>query len=429
MSRQQPVLDFVVEWSPDAVSVFDPRLRSKNSFRNLIDASGSLGAGKSVRVAISRRSSFIRAVRVPDAPKAEVVQMLGLAAGTHLPLPPHETSFDVRLTGDLNSEGRLGIIGAVRSDDLRDLHAQLQAAHWQAVDILPAALGSILVAEQASHPSCAVVQKNDEGWAIDLIVDGELRYSRTLPASLPTTSIDEEVSRTYAAAQLSCSALVTAGGLALSGASRRIEQSSLELLASPQADNLGLHVELREILQARQASARASRLRWAGLLLTAAVLLAGYAINDRTSAQAAVSRQKALWAVADRKANALKTDQDGKLAALQAMQGGLDRGFHPAQRMSDVLTVVSNLAPNGLWLTGVGIERGKPLLIRGTATTSEAVSAYVKALSAEKRLRDVRLVFANNGTIEQRPVVQFSISAFAVGNLPLNDNPVVGKSK
>lgn len=429
MSRLPNGIDFVIEWSPSMATVFDPAVAQERPYGSLGMAVEAMGHSKTVRVAISRRSSFIKAVRVPDASRAEVVQMLTLTASSHLPLPASEIAFDIRLTEDVNDEGRLAVIGAVRSEDLKVLNAQLMEAGWVASDILPAAAGSILVAIKAGQRDCAIVQKSAEGWSIDLVFDGELRYSRTLPSNLPAESLEEEVNRTFAAAQLPLAPIVAAGGLSLPFVSVRANASSLELLASPQADELGLHVELPEIVLARRARARSNRLRAAWLMVAGAAALAVYAYSDRAGLQAKVNQQIAIWQIADRKTTNLKSNVDALVVAGQAMQKDLDRGFRPAQRVSDVLTVVSNAAPQGVWLSGIGFERGKPLLIRGTAINSEAVTSYVNALSAEKRLRDVRLVFANNGTIEQRPVVQFSISGFAVGNLPLNDNPTPGRPR
>ena len=70
-------------------------------------------------------------------------------------------------------------------------------------------------------------------------------------------------------------------------------------------------------------------------------------------------------------------------------------------------------------MTGVTLERGKLIQIRGTAKTSEIVSQYMLMLQAEPQLRDVRLVFANNAAIETNQVVQFRYSAFTVCKLPL----------
>jgi Tfp pilus assembly protein PilN len=79
----------------------------------------------------------------------------------------------------------------------------------------------------------------------------------------------------------------------------------------------------------------------------------------------------------------------------------------------------SNRIPEGAWLNGFSLERGKLLQVRGTSKSSETVSEYMRNLQAEPRLRDVRLVSANNAAIETNQVVQFSVSAFPVGNLPL----------
>jgi hypothetical protein len=97
----------------------------------------------------------------------------------------------------------------------------------------------------------------------------------------------------------------------------------------------------------------------------------------------------------------------------------LDLAFEPKQRLGDVTFLVNNLCPEGLWLTGLTIERGKLALIRGTAINGEAVYKYLDRLTTQDRFRDVKLVFANNGQIEKVSVVQFSISAHVVGNLPL----------
>jgi Tfp pilus assembly protein PilN len=113
---------------------------------------------------------------------------------------------------------------------------------------------------------------------------------------------------------------------------------------------------------------------------------------------------------------------EGRLSAAKSSLKDLNIAFNPAQPISDVLTLVSNSVPDGAWLTGVTFERGKPLLIRGTALEGSAVTSYVEALALNERLRDVQLVFANNAEIEGTPVVQFSISAHVVGNLPLADS-------
>ncbi|RYG87892.1 hypothetical protein EON77_01475, partial [bacterium] len=99
----------------------------------------------------------------------------------------------------------------------------------------------------------------------------------------------------------------------------------------------------------------------------------------------------------------------------------LERAFTPAQRTSDVTLTVTSLLPADAWITGLTQDKGKPIQIRGTALTSSGVSTFLRALGTQKRFRDVKLSFANVGEIETKPVVNFAITAFPVGNIPLED--------
>ncbi len=65
------------------------------------------------------------------------------------------------------------------------------------------------------------------------------------------------------------------------------------------------------------------------------------------------------------------------------------------------------------------MERGKPLTFRGTAISDQAVKTFLDGLAVTDRLREVKLLFANNATIEETPVVNFSVQATLVGNLPM----------
>jgi Tfp pilus assembly protein PilN len=95
------------------------------------------------------------------------------------------------------------------------------------------------------------------------------------------------------------------------------------------------------------------------------------------------------------------------------------RAFEPAQPLSDLAAVVDDSLPPGAWLTGLSIERGKPLQMRGAARTADDVARFMDTLGATSRFRDVKLVFANSARIDETPVVQFSVTAVGVGNLPM----------
>ena len=120
----------------------------------------------------------------------------------------------------------------------------------------------------------------------------------------------------------------------------------------------------------------------------------------------------------------LRADRDkaSKLAGdANTKAGRFKTILSPAQTSSEVLTLVSSRIPQGAWITGISYDRGKPVLIRGTALTSEAVTAYLDALNTEPRFKDAKLVFANNASIEESVVVNFSISLRAIGNVPLDE--------
>ena len=96
-------------------------------------------------------------------------------------------------------------------------------------------------------------------------------------------------------------------------------------------------------------------------------------------------------------------------------------------RSSDIVSVVGDSLPPGTWLTGLGVERGKRLQIRGTAKSPGDVPRVVHALGVSPRFRDVRLVFANSVPIGKARLVEFDISAVCVGNLPLSEPDKTGE--
>ena len=409
----------VIEWSPSRVTVYDPQTRHYATGASITEMLPYIGEGKTVVVALSRRSSFVRTVRVPDAPKAQVAQVLKLQLGTLLPIAGHEAAFDFRLTKDANSEGRLAIIAAVQSDTLRQLTRDLKEAGLTAHCIVPTAFGSWLLTRTLEIPQCAVVEHTPEGLAIDVVADDELRYTRVVPFPTDKEEIEAEICRTFSIAHVPCSTIVAAAGLTFHGADTTVATRPLEIFSTPLLSKLNISIELPEAIEARERKAVTTRARIA-ILLWVATLTGGLLVfADRADAAAKVRASQSLFVA---EMNKLKSkDSSYKIVAddQSKMQSDLQAAFAPAQRMSDILTTIDGAVPQNVWLTGITLERGKQVLIRGTAMTSDQVASYVQTLAAEPRLRDVKLVFANNATIEQTPIVQFSIQAHAVGNLPI----------
>jgi Tfp pilus assembly protein PilN len=406
----------VVEWSPNVISWVDANhgLRSASSFA---DAAPNL-PGKDVVVAVSRRSAFVRAYRVPNAAKADVRRILQVQIGQLFPVPANELAFDFHMTQEVNGEGRLAIVAAMRSSDLHQLLSQAKAAGLRVTRVVPASFGSPMLAKNLGFESAAVVHRTEEGLAIDLVAAGELRYSRV--ASLPAAAlaIDMEVSRTFAAAVMSCAPTIAAGGLTIPDAEASTGGWALETLGT---GHLDINLETEERLAARERGKQLQRLRLSLVIMGAALVVLTQQFFRYSDAEKLASAGDARWKGQINHLNKIASTENSKAADLNLVRTAIDRGFRPAQSVGDIITAATNAAPQGIWLTGISLERGKDLILRGIVTNGDGVSKYQRALADQDRFRNVTLVFAHNTEIDNTPVVQFSISAFPVGNLPLTD--------
>ncbi|MBC8065799.1 MAG: PilN domain-containing protein [Chlorobia bacterium] len=418
----------VVEWSPAGVVGFDPATKQFTKADSLSELAGTYGGG-SIIAAVSRRSTFVKAVRVPNAGASEINMILQTQMATMFPVPLHELAYAFRLSDDINAEGRLAIVAAMRESDLQSLYIDAKAGGLKVERVIPAAFGSMLLADSLGHKNAAVVQETSEGLAIDLVAEGELRYSRVAPMPANSELIEAEVERSFQGVGLSSAPIVAAGGFPFAQADQSTNVSTLEALATLPMEKIGLSLETRETRDSREKARQGSRTRLAVFMCAAAGLLALLVFVERSEAAEKLRVSNAKW---QKELSGRRTDAtrlEGEVAKLQATVQTLKRAFAPAQLPADVFTTVSNHAPKNLWLTGTTFERGKIMYVRGTSATSEALSDYLQELTTEPRLRDVKLVFANNAEIEKTPVVQFSIQAFPVGNLPLVDPKKKGAKK
>jgi len=107
----------VVEWSPTAVRTVSTG-GPVQVFPNLEAASRAMGGGPVV-LALGRRSVFFRVVPLPTAPKADLRRLLDMQAGTLFPLPAGEAAFDVQPSDEIGPEGRLSLVAAIGSQELK----------------------------------------------------------------------------------------------------------------------------------------------------------------------------------------------------------------------------------------------------------------------------------------------------------------------
>jgi len=399
--------DLAIQWTSRGVTVYDARTRSTSHSLDGL-------SGRTSILALGRRNVFLKATRLPNAAPEELRQILSVRIGELFPLPAASLAFDFIGSDDVADGGRLFMVAAVPAAELRTATDQLRDAGIKVVRTVPAALGSVGVAQELGMAEAGIVQPTDEGVAIDIVSHGLVAYSRVVGAG---AEIAADVCRTFTVAGLPCKDIVAAGGIALPDSDRQTLHHSLEALTSGPLPELDLI--LPEVRFAREKAKRTGKQRQAGLLALSAAVMGMFVWNTWDEASAVVRRQETRDAAKLRQFNGVLKAKEADAAKAAALESQLKRAFEPGQTLADLMKVVSNRTPDGVWLSGISVERGKPIQIRGTSRNSQGVADYVKMLSAQPRLRDVKLVFANDAKIDETPVVQFSVSAVGVGNLPV----------
>jgi Tfp pilus assembly protein PilN len=379
-------------------------------FADAAAAGRALGGGP-ILLAVSRRSSFFRTIALPNAARSDLKRLLEVQAASIFPLPVSELAYDFQQTDETGPEGRTTLVAAMPGHELVRAFEEVQSAGFTITKVIPTAMGSPLVAASHGLRDAVIAEKTAEGLCLDVVTDGLLRVTRI---ALADSDIEEEARR--------AASLVDAIDLPLLDVSTSNSSGTpLSALVGPQSSTISLDLEPRSIQEARDKKQKATQQRFALLMAVAAVCLVGLVWADRSDAEAKVAQDRTKM-----NASVSKLKREQQVAESDALnqlanQEVLNRAFKPAQPLSDLVVLVTSEVPPGLWITGISVERGKSLSIRGTATSSQAVATYLDKLGRSERLRDVRLVFSNNATIEERQVVQFSIASFPVGNLPLSE--------
>lgn len=401
-----------IEWCGKTWRVFDAQTGSTAEYA--VGDSLPFG-GREAILGVGRRNAFVRSVRVPNGSPDEIRMILGMRLAELFPSINGELAYDFQLTSDVNAEGRLAVLAAIPASELRTVLENLRQQSIRVTKTVPVALGAGLAASNAGLQDAILTEERSDGVTLDVVVGGELRASRI---ATPGTAIEVELKRTASLASAEVLPVITVGGVNLPS-DHTSSRGALESLVAPGADRNRISLELPEA-KAQKEKAGAQRYLRLGLILVLTAILAGYFIvDDRSSATAAVNKEKSRYANAMKKLKAAQSSAETALSSLSALDNTLTLAFAPAQKISDMVTLVSNSLPKGAWLTGISAERGKPLLIRGTALDRGAVDTFISRLRNEARLRNLKLLFANGQKIEDVDVVQFSIEAFPVGNLPI----------
>ncbi|HWD37545.1 MAG TPA: PilN domain-containing protein [Fimbriimonas sp.] len=413
MSKGSHNAGLVIEWSPKRIVAYDVQARSMKSYD---DPKLLPYAGRTALLAISRRSVFVRAARVPNAAPEDIRTVVQVKLAELFPVPPTDLAYDFLLLPDINAEGRLAMIVAMPVSELRKAKEQMASAGIKVLRTLPVALGSAMLAESLGLKDAAVVEKMDEVASVDIVTGGVLRYSRVVA---PTAPIEVEISRTFNAAGLTCTSVIAAGGVQVGEADVSSLSTALEALALSNPDRLKIDLQLPETVAARELAARKRRQMVAGLFLAVSLGISYNAWSSYLDEKARIDQEKANYVKNLVPITKEQKDEEAFAAKQRSIEATLAHAFAPAQKMGDIVLEAANLAPSDVWLTGFNLERGKELTLRGTSKTEEGIPAYVAALNNDRRFRNVKLVNSNHGEIEKIPVVEFNISAFPIGNLPI----------
>lgn len=423
MSRPSGLPPLVALWSPSSVKVYDPSTRQTVEAPSLGLLASRIPAGRDLVVGIRQRNAFIRTLPAPNVPRVELARIISLRLVPLLPVGGHEYVSGFRVGGGAQGQPRVAIVGAVRADLLKTVHTQAKEAGLNLRAILPFAFAAWLLAKERNISDCAVVESEGDTMSIDLIRHGELCYSRSIPAPESDAEFQAELDLTFRIADVDPLPVLAAGETNVLA-----EATDPRPLIHQFADTGAVDRWLFSLEPLESTIARESRKRRfvAGRAIASAVFAVVFGAYVALSAHVQLVRNaetmQGYAARQDKAANDAKASEKTARAVHDSYKV-VDRAFHPAQPFSDVIRILdANCSPES-WFTGLTLERGKVLLIRGNAMDLKTIAKYVAELSKSRRFRGVTLVFTHRATVAKKTVVQFAISARVVGNLPLDQVP------
>ena len=413
MSADQPIP--VIEWSRNGVRAYDPLADQTVVGADAGEALAKIGHPPVVGLCLGRRASFVREFYTPNVSREDARTVIQLQLEQLFPLDPADVAFDFWPSDELTSEGRITTVAAASGETLRAARKAVEEAGAKIAWSAPSAVGSASLAGDAAE--AVIVDAHNGDLTLDVVKRGKVVHSRIVTDPGDVDGRIAELERTIAAASLNGAVVLVVPGVDLGSGTTSTDGSVLQAMASHSAGLLD--IELPEHYAKRTKRSIQNRARLAVVLWAAVLIVGAFFYLGRYDAAKVISDATA---VADRRQStaeaALAARRDSLNSATRQVSV-LNQAFAPSQPAVDVLTLVSNSMPEGAWLTGLTWERGKPLLIRGTALNRDLVSELIASLAVNERLRDVELQYANDGEIETTPVVQFNLTAHVVGNLPL----------
>ncbi len=405
----------VIEWLGDGFRSFNPATGDVHSASTAEQALTLAGNPNRVGLCLGRKVAFVRETRTPNVAKDEARPVVQIQLNTLFPIAAEELAFDFIAGESANAEGVSTSVAAARTVAVRDVVKAIESNGAKVEWVAPTALGSAQIA--ASDDEAVVVDSENGDMTMDVVKSGVLVYSRSINTPEEVSRRDAELARTMAAASLNGATVYASNNEAVSSSTVQSPVSSLEAMASHSAGTI--NIELPEIREKRLKQSTQNKSRLAILLWVAVIAVGSLTLFDRFTKQADVNKIEADRTKQKQAVQTQIATVQGDSTTIGKQVEVIARSGNPAQPATDVITLISNSVPDGAWITGLTYERGKEVQMRGTAVNADLVSLFTANLAINERLRDIELQFANDSEIENIPVVQFSLSAHVVGNLPL----------
>lgn len=408
--KRQLKPDIVISWSPSQVAAMELSSGQKSVASDIASLTIQ-STGKTALVGIGRERTFLKTVRLPKVSGDDLRQLIFVQWKSLFPIDEAESAFCAHQTSDVNPDGILTVVAAVRTSDLVEIREQLNARGIKQVHFVPMAVSAAAALSALGVSDGLVVDAMGDQTTFDLVAGGDTVLSRSV---LHAESAEIEAQRTLLADGQSTAQVFVTSNVSFQGA----QALSVDLLTTL-ADVTAHDLISRQEQAAEQASVSKKNNRLSIYFLIAAVLLVAVVLTQRFDEEQVVIQGEAKWAKrvskarSNRKIAELESKKETDFANL------LDPAFKPGQRLSDALAAITNATPESVWLTGVNMDRGRPIQVRGTAMSNDAVTLFVNGLGKSDRFRDVQLVNASSAKIEQTEVVNFTMNLTAVANVPL----------
>ncbi len=194
-----------------------------------------------------------------------------------------------------------------------------------------------------------------------------------------------------------------AAGMALGGLERGV--STVDLVQE--------EVERARVMRRQRMQTRLALLVGAVILIGAIAL--GLSVEQtRRDNQMKIDKAQLLL---DHATSKFKANQKAYDDVMQRAQM-LDAALRPPHTWLDLLQEVSDRTPSGVWLSGIDLEKGKPLALRGSALSQGAVQTLWGNLARSPLLIRPTLSYSNAAKVAEKQIFQFGVSGEIMGNQP-----------